>query len=163
MQLDRSLPTGAVRRRPGRRLTAGLLACAAVAAVTLGAAQAGTGADLPAAGASGRIDVGGTSFPFTPRTCVLAGDGFVASGPGVAGGVEYVASVSSSGGVELAFGVDSDVDRPPSDRPWWVANELDHHSIEGRRIRAAARVTDSSGGLAGRRLATIEVTCPTSG
>lgn len=142
---------------------AGLVACAAVAAVTVGAARAGTNADLAAAGATGRIDVGGTSFPFTPRTCVLAGDGFVASGPGARGGVGYVVSVSSTGGVELAFGVDSEVDRPAADEPWWVADALDHQAIEGRTVRAAARVTDSSGNVVGRRLATIEVTCPSSG
>ena len=108
----------------------------------------------------GTVEIDGRVYPFAPRTCAITDEGFVAAGPGLAGEESFVASVSKSGGLQVAFGVRNDVDRPGPDQLWWVSSGLRQARIEGTSVRATAKVEDRSGTVTGPRTAVINIACP---
>lgn len=116
-------------------------------------------ADASQVGA-GTVAIDGRVYPFAPETCVITDDGFVASGPGTWGDQSYVASVSQKGGVQVAFGVSKDVDRPEPGQQWWVAPKFGRSRIKGSNVHATATVEDRSGSTSGPRSAVVHLTCP---
>lgn len=107
---------------------------------------------------AGTIEVDGRIYPFIAETCVITDDAFVASGPGVWAGERFVASVATTG-IEVAFGVASDVDQPDAGSLWWTSRGIDHHDVQDATIRATAQAQDRSGNVDGPRTAVVQVTC----
>jgi hypothetical protein len=122
-----------------------------------------TGEPAPTApNVAGTVTIDGEVYPFEPKTCLLTDDTFVAAGPGTRDDEPFVASVSSKAGLEVAFGVRTEVDQPEPDHLWWTSGPLRQSRVEGTSLRATAKVEDRSGTVTGPRIAVINVTCPPS-
>lgn len=138
-------------------VVAAVVGLALLAVVTFHALPRDRVTSEPGAGA-GTIEVDGRIYPFTAKTCVITDDAFVASGPGVWAEEPFVASVATTG-IEVAFGVASDVDQPDPGSLWWTSRGIDHHDVQGGTIRVTAQAQDRSGHVDGPRTAVVQVTC----
>lgn len=108
------------------------------------------------------VVIDGERYTFTPSTCVIVDGGFVVSGPGSWNGERFVASIAPGSGVELGFGVASDVERPDAHRSWWLSGPITNYRIDGRAVRGSVEVRDQSGNVEGIRTATVAARCPSS-
>jgi hypothetical protein len=106
------------------------------------------------------VEVGGDRYAFSPKTCVVVDDAFVVSGLGEHDGEPFVASFSKPGGIEVAFGVTSDTERPDADEPWWVSSQVSRYQVTGDTVRASALVEDRSGQVPGVQPVQAQATCP---
>lgn len=134
-----------------------VIALALLAVVTFRALRSDRATSEPGAGA-GTVEIDGRIYPFTAKTCVITDDAFVASGPGVWAGEPFVASVATTG-IEVAFGVTSDVDQPDPGSLWWTSRGIDRQDVQGGTIRVTAQAQDRSGHVDGPRTAVVQVTC----
>ena len=152
----------ATRRRPPSTAIATIAAVVAalVAAWLLAASGLVPSGARVASPPTAAVVVDGDRYAFTPKTCVIVDGAFVVSGPGTWNGQPFVASIAPGGGVELAFGVSNDVERPAPQRPWWLSGPITNYRIDGRELRGTVQVRDESGIVAGSRTARVEASCP---
>jgi hypothetical protein len=128
------------QRRPARRLLlAGfVLALGVLTAWELyGLARP---APITAVGA-GTLTIDDDVYPFTPTTCFITDQDFVAAGTGSSGSDQFWVSASSSG-LNLTFGTENEIDHPPSDKLWLVSDDTIDWFATGRKVTAQTEMSD---------------------
>ncbi|MCP4225493.1 MAG: hypothetical protein GY773_19330 [Actinomycetia bacterium] len=95
----------------------------------------------PFAGGSGTLVVDDTTYTFTPTTCFISEEDFVAAGKGVLDTQQFWVTASGVG-LDLAVGTENEIDQPADDQLWLVADDtIDWHAT-GQTIVAQAEMSD---------------------
>ena len=109
---------------------------------------------------TGTLTVEGSDYVFSPTTCGITADDFVVSGPGEQGEEAFVVS-ASSGSVELAFGIVSEIDTPASSEMWLANAQEIEWSRSGDTIEATLSMIDRNHTDVAPLDAMLSVTCAT--
>ena len=111
---------------------------------------------------TGTLSVDGSDYVFSPTTCGITDDDFVVSGPGEQGEEEFVVS-ASSGSVELAFGIVSEIDTPASSEMWLANAQEIEWSRAGDTVEATLSMIDRNHADVAPVDAELSVICATEG
>ena len=91
---------------------------------------------------SGTLTVDGIVYEFTPTTCVISDEDFVAAGTGFDDGERFWVSASSVG-LDLAVGTESEIEEPAEDQLWLISeDEVIDWSAQDETVIAEANMTD---------------------
>ena len=91
---------------------------------------------------SGTLTVDGIVYNFTPTTCQIGEDDFVAAGTGFRDNEQFWVSASSVG-LDLAVGTQSEVEEPDADHLWLISEDcLVWERTTGDTITAEVDMTD---------------------
>ncbi len=112
----------ALRRNRTSTLLLVALALAGLLAVGVIRAGLGSSSDDGNAQPSALLTIDGTDYAFTPTTCFVGDDTFVAAGPSGGGSDQYVVAASPSL-VEIIFGVSDEAEPIEADTRWYATVE----------------------------------------
>jgi hypothetical protein len=90
---------------------------------------------------SGTLTVDDVAYRFTPTTCLITSDDFVAAGRGLDGDEQFWVSASSVG-LDLAVGTESEIDEPAEDQLWLMSDEQVSWQADGNTVTATASMSD---------------------
>lgn len=107
----------------------------------------------------GRLDVAGVSYEFTPSTCTITEDDFLAAGSGDIGGEPFWVSASADR-VNLAIGPETEEDRPQDDQLWLISVEDVHWRSADQSVTATAIMRDERDTNAESVRGTLSIECP---
>ena len=148
-----------IRSRP---LLKSLIVAAAflIGILGIGALSDFVDADSTTANSSGTLTVAGETYSFTPTTCFVSEEDFVAAGPGYQGTTRYWVSASGVS-LDLAFGTENEVDQPADSQVWLVSDELIDWDATNGGVVAKATMTDRRDPDSPTFLGTLSVRCST--
>ncbi len=145
----------ALRRSPLRwPILVGLVA---LMLIGIGFSSTFTGA-ARATPSEGTLTIDGTSYDFAPTACTITDKDFVVSGPGGVDESEFFVT-ASSGSVELAFGIDSEIDTPAQSAMWLSSVDDIDWSRTGNSVTASLMMIDRHDAEAGAVEAALAVDC----
>ena len=114
--------------------------------------------DAAVSSGSGILTVDGLSYPFTPTTCFISEEDFVAAGPGFVDTDQFWVSASSVS-LDLAVGTEGELDQPTDDQVWLISNaNVDWHAT-GRTVVAEAPMSDRRSPDSPTVVGTLELRC----
>ena len=90
---------------------------------------------------SGSLIVDGVTYDFTPTTCLISDEDFVAAGTGFDGPDRFWVSASSVG-LDLSVGTENEVDEPAVDQLWLISEEVTDWQASGQTVTARAPMVD---------------------
>jgi hypothetical protein len=90
---------------------------------------------------SGTLTVDGIEYQFTPTTCLITSDEFVAAGHGVDGDDQFWVSASSVS-LDLAVGTESEIEEPAEDQLWLMSDDPVSWQVDGSTVTARAPMSD---------------------
>jgi len=107
---------------------------------------------------SGTLTVDGVVYRFTPTTCLISDEDFVATGTGFDDGEQFWVSASSVG-LDLAVGTESEIDEPADDQLWLINNESVDWKATGNTVTAWAPMTDQRSPTSTTVVGALELRC----
>ncbi|MGI9615593.1 MAG: hypothetical protein ACR2QO_21955 [Acidimicrobiales bacterium] len=114
--------------------------------------------DSAAAEGSGVLTVDGVDYRFTPTTCLITSDDFVAAGPGVDGDEQFWVSASSVS-LDLAVGTESEIDKPSEDQLWLLSDDPIAWEADGNTVTAEASMSDHRLPESNEMAGALELSC----
>ena len=90
---------------------------------------------------SGTLVIGDHTYAFTPTTCFISDEDFVAAGTGVFEAQQFWVTASAIG-LDLTVGTENEIDQPADDQLWLVADDMVQWHATGQTIMARAEMTD---------------------
>ncbi|MEM7341803.1 MAG: hypothetical protein AAF467_24365 [Actinomycetota bacterium] len=128
--------------RPALRFVVPLLVVLAALAIVAMAADLAQ-SDSSLAGGSATLDIQADHYAFAPGTCVVSADGFVVSGSGTFQSERFWVNASAST-IQIAVGVESELDTPPDDQLWLTSvGDVEWRRTADQGIEADADLVDS--------------------
>ena len=107
---------------------------------------------------SGTLTVDGVVYHFTPTTCLITSDDFVAAGRGTDGDEQFWVSASSVS-LDLAVGTESEIEEPAEDQLWLVSDDPVSWQVEGNTVTARASMSDRRIPESGAMPGSLELNC----
>ena len=118
-----------------------LILLAAVATILMAADLAQSDSSL--AGGSASLEFSDDRYSFSPTTCVVSNDGFVVSGNGTHQSERFWLNASAAD-IQLAVGVESELDTPADDQLWLTSvGDIEWRRTADQGIEAEAQLLDS--------------------
>lgn len=138
---NRAVLTATTAPRTISRSVVAVLVLVAMA-VAFFAGRAQLGEERVLLDGSGTLTVDGIVYDFTPTTCQIGDDDFVAAGTGFRDDEQFWVSASSVG-LDLAVGTQSEVEEPAADQLWLISEDgLVWERTTGDTITAEVDMTD---------------------
>ena len=145
------------RLRPTRRAVVGTVAT--VLAIGVAALIGNSiGSTEPVADGSGTLTVDGVVYQFTPTTCLISDEDFVAAGTGFDDGERFWVSASSKS-LDLAVGTESEVEQPAGDQLWLISDQDIDWEATGDTVTAMAPMVDRRAPRSTTMLGSLELRC----
>lgn len=107
---------------------------------------------------SGVLTIGEATYTFTPITCFVSEEDFVAAGTGVDGSEQFWVSASSIN-LDLIFGTDNEVDQPADDQLWLASENVINWNATGQTVVARAPMSDRRTPDSTEVVGSLEVRC----
>ncbi|MEM7272743.1 MAG: hypothetical protein AAF547_06670 [Actinomycetota bacterium] len=146
-------------KKPSIQLGVLLAGIVVLVGFAFGLSSAGLTGDADAA-ASATLDVDGVAYRFTPSTCTITEDDFLAAGSGTVDGESFWLAVSSDG-INLAVGPETESELPADDQLWLVSVEEIRWLASDGTVTASVGLRDERDLEAERLQSRLSLTCPT--
>ena len=107
---------------------------------------------------AGTLTVGGVVYHFTPTTCLISDEDFVATGHGLDDGEQFWVSASSVG-LDLAVGTESEIEEPADDQLWLISDDAPEWTADGNTVTARAPMADRRSPQSTTVVGSLELRC----
>ncbi len=144
--------------RPVRRIVLAA-AVAVIAVLGLGFADNRVDGSPALIDGSGTLTVDGNVYEFTPTTCLISEEDFVAAGTGFDDGERFWVSASSVG-LDLAVGTENEIEEPADDQLWLISeDEAIDWTATDETVTARASMIDSRSPQSTTVVGSLELHC----